>query len=163
MTVLLASCAGVPLPASVKGGECRVFERPEYEVKGSKQYDQDWIDGNIEAGVGGCNWERPKARPAEIDAGAKVAQAAPAVPAPAPRRSGIWQRTKERVKKIVPRRSAPGVVTPVAAAPAPAPAPNPLAAPIDGTPATFDPPPTPAPEPPKPKRKPIDELLQPSK
>jgi hypothetical protein len=86
------------------------------------------------------------------------AQAAPAAP---PRRSDIWQRTKERVKKLVPRRT-PGIVTPVAAAPAPEP--PPLAVPPRPlTPGTFDPPATPAPLPAPKKREPIDELLQPER
>jgi hypothetical protein len=53
--------------ASVSGGECKVFERPEYAIKGATTYDQRWADGNTEAGVGACGWERPKPRPPELD------------------------------------------------------------------------------------------------
>jgi hypothetical protein len=159
MIVVIAGCSGIPLPASVRDGECKVFERPEFVVRGAKRYDQNWIDGNIEAGVGGCNWARPKPRPASFDAaGNTVAPVADPTPR-APRRSGIWLRTKERVKKIIPHRT-PGTVSPVVAAPAPGP--NPLAAPINGTPATFDPPAT-TPVPVPVKRRSIDELLSPRK
>lgn len=72
LTVALAGCAGTKLPASVKGGECRVFEPPKYAVAGRTSYDQDWIDGNVEAGVGGCGWKRPVARPPELDARPKA-------------------------------------------------------------------------------------------
>ena len=66
---ILAGCAGNNLPCSVAGGECRVFEPPKYAVAGRTSYDQDWIDGNVEAGVGGCGWKRPAARPPGLDAG----------------------------------------------------------------------------------------------
>jgi hypothetical protein len=160
-----AGCAGLPLPASVKGGECKVFDRPEYEVRGARRYDQNWIDGNIEAGVGGCNWARPKARPPALDAeGPAPKIIAPAKPIKKP---SLWSRTKgvaARVRDRVHRPSA-GSVAPLPA-PALPPGPNPLAVPPGGTPATFDPPSTPAPElvAPAPKpRKPIDELLHPSR
>jgi hypothetical protein len=161
MIVSIAGCAGLPLPASVKGGECKVFDRPEYEVRGARRYDQNWIDGNIEAGVGGCNWARPKARPPALDAeGPAPVVIAPAKPVKKP---SLWSRTKgvaARVRDRVHRPSA-GSVTPLPAGP------NPLAIPPGGTPATFDPPSTPvAPEPPAPApkpRKPIDELLHPSR
>ncbi len=52
---------------SVKGGECRIFERPSFAVRGKARYDQDWIDSQIEGGVGGCGWKRPAPRPASID------------------------------------------------------------------------------------------------
>jgi hypothetical protein len=68
LTVALAGCAGTKLPASVKGGECRVFEPPKYAIAGRTSYDQDWIDGNVEAGVGGCGWKRPAPRPPGLDA-----------------------------------------------------------------------------------------------
>src|SRR6185312_2156380 len=68
LTVALAGCAGIKPPASVPKGECRVFEPPPDEVLGKTAYDQDYIDGNVEAGVGGCGWRRPAARPPGLDA-----------------------------------------------------------------------------------------------
>jgi hypothetical protein len=131
--LMLAGCQTTG-PASVKGGECRIFERPEYAVLGKRQYDQDWIDGNVEAGVGGCGWKRPKARPASFDAvpGQKAA------PAPV-RKRGFVQRIKDRV-------------LPPAAVEAPQPAQRPVERP-DVVVAV----PVPAPKP----RDPVDELLRP--
>ena len=146
---LLAGC-GTSGPASVKGGECRIFEAPKYVVLGKRQYDQDWIDGNIEGGVGGCNWQRPKPRPAALDA----VQGQRLAPAQAKKR-GLLKRIRDRV------------VHPFAAPPAPA-APSP---PVVAEPASqpmIAPPPIPRddvkplPPPPKP-RDPVDELLHPGK
>lgn len=148
-TVAIAGCAGTNLPASVRGGECRVFERPQFVVLGKRRYDQDWIDGNVEAGVGACGWQRPKPRPASSDGGA----AASAVAAPVKKR-GLFGRAKARVKAIIHRE-------PPSAAPRWPPSPV----------RTFDaivtPPPAvasaPPPLPPKPPRSALDELLDPSK
>lgn len=131
--LMLAGCQTIG-PASVKGGECRIFERPQFAVRGLRPYDQDWIDGNVEAGVGGCGWERPKARPASLDA--VPGQKAKAAPAPAKR--GLIKRIKDRVAHPF---SAP--VAPVVESPAIVVLPGP------------SPPPLP--------RDPVDELLQPSK
>ena len=60
---LTVTACGTLRPASVGGGECRVFERPEYAVLGRTRYDQNWIDSNTEAGVAACGWQRPKPRP----------------------------------------------------------------------------------------------------
>ena len=60
---LTVEACGTLRPASVGGGECRVFERPEYAVLGQTRYDQNWIDSNTEAGVAACGWQRPKPRP----------------------------------------------------------------------------------------------------
>lgn len=65
--LLLAGC-GNPQIGSVAGGECKVFERPAYAVRGLRTYDQNWIDSQVEGGVGGCGWARPRPRPASIDA-----------------------------------------------------------------------------------------------
>uniref|UniRef100_UPI000550DACE hypothetical protein n=1 Tax=Bradyrhizobium liaoningense TaxID=43992 RepID=UPI000550DACE len=54
--LLLAAC-GHGGPASIAGGECRIFEAPQYEVRGKRQYNQDWIDSQVEGGVGGCHWK----------------------------------------------------------------------------------------------------------
>lgn len=123
---LLAGCAARG-PASIAGGECRIFEAPKYEVRGQRDYDQDWIDSQVEGGVGGCKWKRPAPRPAELEA-APAPQ--PAVAKPAKRR-GIVQRIRDRVlpAKDWPAAAAPIVPTPApavaASAPDPAPAPRP--------------------------------------
>lgn len=93
--LVLAGCQTTG-PASVKGGECRIFERPEYAVRGKRRYDQDWIDSQIEGGVGGCGWKRPKARPASIDGARPRATTQKPV-----QRPGIVQRIKERVAPVV--------------------------------------------------------------
>jgi hypothetical protein len=123
-------------PASVAGGECRIFERPQYAVRGKRSYDQDWIDSQVEGGVGGCGWKRPAARPAALDA----------VPTKRPVTSPGKAEVKKRnvIQRIKDRISGP---------PASAPVPY-VAAPI--MPAVAAP--TPAPVP----RDPVDELLQPS-
>ncbi|WP_247337456.1 hypothetical protein [Bradyrhizobium sp. 147] len=123
IALLLAGCASKG-PASIAGGECRIFEAPKYEVRGQRDYDQDWIDSQLEGGVGGCHWKRPQKRPAALDA-APVPRVAPAKPA----RRGILRRIRDRV---LPARAAPPaavlplepVPPPVIAAPAP-PAPRP--------------------------------------
>jgi hypothetical protein len=92
-------CAG-SLPASVAGGECKLFAPPDYAIRGKTQFDQNWIDDTEEAGIAGCKWSRPKARPAPI---ARVTSAAPHkavplppvksnVPAPPPVKKHWWQR-----------------------------------------------------------------------
>lgn len=126
----LAGCQTTS-PASVKGGECRIFERPEYAVRGLRQYDQDWVDSQVEGGVGGCGWRRPKARPASFDAvpGRKAA-AAPV------KKRGFFKRVKDRV-------------LPPAAVQAPQPATMPVPAIVSQS--------APLPKP----RDPVDELLQP--
>jgi hypothetical protein len=147
LTATLAGCAGTNLPGSVKGGECRVFERPQYAVLGKRQYDQRWIDGNVEAGVGACGWKRPAKRPAALDPPARP-KAGSTAPLPPPKRRGIVRRTVDRVLRT------------------PAPVPRPVEAPqqVDEV-ETAPPPPSPPvvpPPPPPPPRKPIDELLSPT-
>jgi len=121
LALLLAGCA-VRGPASIAGGECRIFEAPKYEVRGQRDYDQDWIDSQIEGGVGGCKWRRPSPRPAAID------QAPAARPAPVkPARRGIVQRIRARVlpAKEWPAAAPPIAPTPAIVTPAPDPAPVP--------------------------------------
>jgi hypothetical protein len=120
-------------PASIAGGECKIFERPEYAVRGKRPYDQDWIDSQVEGGVGGCGWKRPVARPAAIDA-APARKPAPAAPV---KKRNVVQRIKDRISG--PRSPAP---VPYVASPV--------------VPAVAAPKPTPVP------RDPVDELLQPS-
>jgi hypothetical protein len=148
---MLAGCSGTNLPASVLGGECKVFERPEYVIKGAKRYDQRWIDGNIEAGIGACSWARPKARPASFDAPSTGSAVVPAAPVKKP---SLYARAKAKLF----RRKA------VAPAPPPAPVAQPpmLSVPARPlTPGTFDPPVAPVTAPPPPKRTPFEELLTP--
>ena len=121
LSVALAGCAGIKPPASVAKGECRVFEPPPYEVLGKTPYDQDYIDGNVEAGVGGCGWKRPAARPPGLDA--KTNKPAPHK---APKkRPGFLARVKARVIGMpvapVPYvvASPPAAVAPLSPAPAP--------------------------------------------
>jgi hypothetical protein len=97
----------------VAGGECRVFEAPPYAVLGRDQYDQRWIDANVEAGVGGCGWQRPKPRP-EILAKAPVRASGVSK-----KRPTLHQRVKARVRKIL-HRPEPPPVTLLAPAPPPA-------------------------------------------
>lgn len=52
--------------ASVSGGECKVFDRPQFAVLGQTSYDQKWIDGNTEAGIAACGWDRPAKRPEDL-------------------------------------------------------------------------------------------------
>lgn len=111
--VMLAGCQTTGV-GSVKGGECRIFERPDYAVRGLRRYDQDWIDSQIEGGVGGCGWARPKPRPAALDGGAPRA----AIARPAPRRSLI-RRIRDRV---APKPAEPAAApAPIGASPPPAP------------------------------------------
>ena len=98
-----------------------------------RAYDQDWIDSQVEGGIGGCGWQRPAARPAALDA---APARKPVLVAPRKKRN-VVQRIKDRI-------SGP---------PAPAPVPY-VAAPI--MPAAAAPKPAPVP------RDPVDELLQPS-
>jgi len=124
LALLLAGCASRGGPASIAGGECRIFEAPAYEVRGKRAYDQDWIDSQVEGGVGGCRWNRPAPRPASIDAGPPAKAAA----APAKRR-GIIARIRDRVRPAnaeAPAAAAPPLEPPPAppvVAPAPAPRP----------------------------------------
>lgn len=132
LPALLAGCQhdGV---GSVMGGECKIFERPQYVVLGKRPYDQDWIDSQVEGGVGGCRWKRPAPRPPELDAPVKRT----AIPVK-PKRSFV-KRIKDR---ILPP-----------AAPA-EPSWPPAAAPITQAPA--EPPP-----PPRKPRSALEELLDP--
>lgn len=88
---------------SVVGGECKVMERPQYVVRGVRQYDQDWIDSTIEGGIGACKWERPAARPPELDA----PKAPPAPVTPKKKRGWIWRALPALRKKPLPASSAP--------------------------------------------------------
>jgi hypothetical protein len=95
------------LPASIAGGECRIFRAPDYAIRGKTQDDQNYIDDNTEAGIAACKWARPKARPAPVVAHQAVVVrgktklipvAAPpvksTVPAPPPVKKHWWQRIR---------------------------------------------------------------------
>lgn len=43
-----------------------MFERAPYVVLGQTDYDQNWIDGNVAAGVAACKWQPPAARPESL-------------------------------------------------------------------------------------------------
>ena len=55
----VAAC-GAARPASVSGGECRIFRAPTQAVKGADTYTEYWLDDTVEAGVVGCGWKRQK-------------------------------------------------------------------------------------------------------
>jgi hypothetical protein len=133
----LAGCDWQTFKSSV-AGSCAVFERPPYAVLGKTSYDQGVADNFVESGVAGCNWQRPAARPASLDAA--VRQKAPALK----KKRGLIKRIKERVW---PRAAAPVVVVPE----------PPVVAPIAAEPA-----PPAAPPPPPPPRSAVDELLSPN-
>lgn len=76
------------------GGACDAFPRPEYQVLGKTPYDQEFADKTTEAGVAGCKWKRPAARPPELDKAPVVASK----PAPVKKLS-LWQRAKAKVKR----------------------------------------------------------------
>ena len=129
----LAACEWQTTKGSIAGGESKVFEAPEYVVRGVKPYDQNWIDSNIEAGIGGFGWKRPKPRPDWMDApGTKNAP-------PPPKKLSFVGRIKAKVNKIKAKVTrSPKVVAPIPY--------------INVTP-TF--------APPSPPRDPVDLLLRP--
>src|SRR5262245_62081310 len=71
--ILSAGCANKQAFASLQGatgqggGACDAFERPSYQIRGATPYDQDWADRITEAGVAGCDWQRPSLRPSLLD------------------------------------------------------------------------------------------------
>lgn len=58
LCVLLAGCAG-SMPASVAGGECKVFTDPGFAVQGKRLKDKQWIGATQEKGITVCRWKRP--------------------------------------------------------------------------------------------------------
>lgn len=116
---ILALGGCVTTGGSVTNGECKVFERPPYAVRGVTQYDQDIADNFVESGVGGCKWDRPAARPAELDA-----SRAPKAVAKPVKRPGVLKRIKAKVwptAAVVPVVVVPEVPEPVAPVALPAP------------------------------------------
>ena len=97
--ILLTGCAtNKPLTtfggeAEGVGGACDVFPRPKYQVLGRTPYDQEFADKTTEAGVAGCKWQRPAARPPELDKAPVVASV------PVSRKVSFWKRAKAKLKK----------------------------------------------------------------
>lgn len=58
LALLLSGCAGIG-PASVMGGECRVFKDPGFAVRGKRLKDAQWIGRTQETGIDVCKWKRP--------------------------------------------------------------------------------------------------------
>lgn len=56
--VVLGGCASIG-PASVIGGECRVFDDPGFAVQGKRLKDSRWIGRTQEKGITVCKWKRP--------------------------------------------------------------------------------------------------------
>jgi len=139
----ILALAALPLGAcqhtqqgSVAGGECKVFERPGYAIRGLRPYDQNWIDSQVEGGVAACGWQRPAPRPPELDTAPPPMKKAATPPKKKP---GIVKRVKDRVW--------PAAAAPIAPTPAP---------PV----VVVEPVPLPTPRPRS--RDPVDELLEPS-
>jgi hypothetical protein len=57
--LFLTGCAGVG-PASISGGECRVFKDPGFAVQGKRLKDKQWIGRTQEVGIDVCGWKRPR-------------------------------------------------------------------------------------------------------
>lgn len=115
-------------------------------VLGKTQYDQDWVDNQVEGGVAACGFPRPGPRPAALDAPPATRQMV-TTPPPA-KKKGFVRRVKERVWKPKAKPAAEAPVT------APAPLPPPVV--------VADPPKV-APAPPPPPQDPVDALLHPRK
>lgn len=56
---VLAGCVG-QRPASIGGGECRIFDDPDFAVQGKRLKDKQWIGKTQETGIEVCGWKRPK-------------------------------------------------------------------------------------------------------
>jgi hypothetical protein len=64
IAVSLAACQHSPAPASVAGGECKIFADPGFRVLGATADDQRWITRTQETGIRSCGWPRPAKRQA---------------------------------------------------------------------------------------------------
>lgn len=58
LAVFVGGCAGKG-PASVQGGECKVFTDPGFAVQGKRLKDKQWIGETQEKGIDVCGWKRP--------------------------------------------------------------------------------------------------------
>ncbi len=54
----LSGCAS-NMPASVLGGECRIFHDPGFAVRGKTLRDSQWVGRTQETGIESCGWRRP--------------------------------------------------------------------------------------------------------
>jgi hypothetical protein len=107
--MFLTACASRG-PASIAGGECRVFSAPDYAIRGKAQVDQNWIDDTEEAGIAACKWSRPQARPV-----AKVA----------PHKAALIQHKKPIKKPVVKSPKPVGHIMPPTSQPEPVTVPPP--------------------------------------
>lgn len=57
--LLLAGCPG-HIPASVIGGECKVFPEPGFAVQGKRLIDKQWVGKTQQTGIEVCGWQRPR-------------------------------------------------------------------------------------------------------
>lgn len=96
----LAACASTHSPVLSIAGACKAFDAPKTEVAGRASSDQRWINGQVEAGVGACGWQRPAPRPVVRKLVTKAPPMAdtaeeplvPSQPAPKVKRHGrIWK------------------------------------------------------------------------
>lgn len=58
LALMLGGCASTR-PASVMGGECKVFTDPGFAVRGLRLKDNRWIGRTQEKGIQVCKWTRP--------------------------------------------------------------------------------------------------------
>lgn len=107
LLAVLGGCVTTDGVPSVVGGECKVFTGPQYAVRGSRPYDQDWIDSTVEGGVGACKWARPAPRPAALDT------------PHAPRPAAAPKKRPSLVKRIKAKVWPTATVAPIAPAPEP--------------------------------------------
>lgn len=59
IAISMGGCASMR-PASVAGGECKVFKEPGFAVRGKRLRDSQWIGRTQETGISVCGWKRPK-------------------------------------------------------------------------------------------------------
>lgn len=99
----LAAC-GTPPPASVAGGECKVFSDELARACGLTDADQLVIDAGAEAGFRACpNWQRPAPRHPTCEAVRLEIEtlrnaAAGGRPAAAPRKPTLRERLRNAVR-----------------------------------------------------------------
>ncbi len=55
---MFSGCASIG-PASVAGGECKIFRDPGFAVRGKRLKDSQWIGKTQETGINVCRWKRP--------------------------------------------------------------------------------------------------------
>lgn len=82
---------------------------------GQTRYDQGWIDGNVEAGVAACRWQRPAARPESFQQQKTVAAKIIAKRKPSLRKrikARIWPAKVEPVVPVPPLPKAEPALVP---------------------------------------------------